>query len=184
MKSLACVVAILLAGPAAWGHSFPAVRSVVVQTETCTVSLLVGYRPGTGEDTRTLLAEAGSIPKSQALQDLLTAHALAPLSLTVDGAKLVPTSVRAKIGAEPGGARPMVVLLVTYALPRGAKLSLATSDPRNTRISWQDRSGGRVQITSAPQQDHWFDGVASLLLELSPATGGSVCASSSSPRSS
>jgi len=181
---LAALVATFLAGPAAWGHSFPAARSVVVQVEPCAVVLLVGYRPGTGEDTRTLLAEAGSIPKSQALKDLLTAHALAPLALSIDGRKLVPTSVRAKIGAEPGGARPMVVVLVTYALPAGAKLTLATTDSRNTRISWQDRASGRVANSDAPQQDHWFDGVASLLLELTAATGGSVCASSSSPHSS
>ena len=181
MSWLAGVVAIWLACGSAWGHSFPAVRTVVVQVEPCQVVLLVGYRPATGADTQLLLSQAGSHPKSQGtgpLREVLGAHALAPLSLLVDGHRLVPTTVRAKIGSEPGGARPMVVLLVTYSLPRGAKLSLTTSDPRNTRISWQDRTSGRVEIGNAPEQDHWFDGVASFLLELT--AGGSVCATTSS----
>ena len=185
-SSLAALVAIALAVGSAWGHSFPPVRTVVAQVEPCQVVLLVGFRPATGDSTASILAQAVSQPKARgldALRDVLAKAALAPLLLEVDGRPLVPTSVRAKIGAEPGGARPIVVLLVTYALPMGKRLSLTTGDPRNTRISWQDHRSGRVAIPDAPAQDHWFDGVASFLLELSAPTGGSVCAASSSSSS-
>ncbi len=177
--ALAALVAVALAAPQAWGHSFPPVRTVVVQVEACQVVLLVGYRPGTGESTASILAQVASQPKSHgfdALRDVLATHALAPLAVEVDGLRLVPTAVRAKVGAEPGGARPMVVLLVTYALPTGSHLSVTTADPRSTRISWQDRSSGRVALGTAPAQDHYFDGVASFLLSLDASTRGSVCA--------
>jgi hypothetical protein len=90
--------------------------------------------------------------------------------------------VRAKIGVEPGGQRPMVVVLVTYALPTGKALSLASADPRTTRISWTDRQSKRVEISDAPAQGRWFDGVASFLLVLG-ASGGPPCASMDSSHS-
>ncbi len=114
--AVATALAIWLAGASAWGHTFPPARHVVVQVEPCEVVLLVGYRPGTGEPTETMLARAASAPKSQALgalENVLAAFAMAPLSVAVDGAPLVPTNVRAKVGLEPGGARPRVVLLVS-----------------------------------------------------------------------
>ena len=113
------------------------------------------------------------------MRDVLAADALAPIALAVDGKPLVATSVRAKVGVEPGGQRPMVVLLVTYALPPGGQLALTTTDPRSTRISWQDRASERVASADNPAQDQWFDGVASFLLTLR-APGGPSCASSSS----
>ncbi len=183
---LATAVASWLAAGPAWGHSFPPARNVVVQVEPCEVVLLVGYRPGTGEPTEAILARAGSAPKSralEALQDVLAAFAMAPLTIAVDGKPLVPTNVRAKIGFEPGGARPMVVLLVTFPLARGTSLAVGTRDPRSTRISWQDRASDRVVIPDAPQQGKWFGGVASMLLPLSATPGAATCASyrSSSP---
>jgi hypothetical protein len=178
---VATAVAICLACQAAWGHTFPPVRTVVVQVEPCELVLLVGYRPGTGEPTEAILTRVASAPKSHALDALrgvMTAFAMAPLTIAVDGAALVPTAVRAKVGIEPGGARPAVVLLVTYALPRGKTLSIASSDPRTTRISWTDRASGRVAISGAPAQGKWFSGVASFLLELSAPSGASTCATS------
>jgi hypothetical protein len=179
MARVATVVAVALAASPAWGHTFPPVRTAVLQVESCEVALLVGYRPGSGKATDALLVRASSQPKSQglvALRDLMTTEALAPLTLSVDGAPLVPTSVRAKLGTEPGGERPMIVVLVTYALPTGRRLSLHSADPRTTRISWADRASGRVQISEAPAQGRYFDGVASFLLPL-----GSACASSPRP---
>jgi hypothetical protein len=179
--ALATAVAIGLASPSAWSHTFPPARQVVVQVERCEVVLLVGYRPGTGEPTAAILGRAATAPKSralEALEDVLSAFAMAPLTVSIDGTPLVPTTVRAKIGLEPGGARPMVVLLVTFALPAGHALSIATKDPRSTRISWQDRSGARVAIPDAPQQGKWFAGVASMLLPLAP--GAIQCASTTS----
>lgn len=176
--ALASVVATLAYQPA-WGHTFPAARNVVVQVENCELVLLVGYRPGSGEPTETILSRAASAPKSQqldALRDVLAAFAMAPLTVALDGKRLVPTSVRAKIGIEPGGARPMVVLLVTFPLRAGGELSLATRDPRSTRISWQDRGAERVAISEAPAPGTWHTGVASFLLKLTGPSGGSVCA--------
>jgi hypothetical protein len=180
--ALATLVAINLAGQPAWGHTFPPVRTVVLQVEKCEAVLLVGYRPGTGEPTQSVMARASTDPKakpSDALRDVLAVDAMAPLTLTADGTPLVRTSVRAKLGIEPGGARPMVVLLVTYALPTGGgQLQLASKDPRATRISWQDQDSGRVG-DDAPEQDRWYDGVASFLLTLR-APGGSACGTSRS----
>jgi len=180
---VATVLAITLARPEAWGHSFPPVRTVVVQVDRCQVELLVGYRPGTGEATQGILSRVASQPKSQvreALRDVLTAYAMMPLTLEVDGKALVPTTVRAKIGLEPGGARPMVVVLVTFSLPAGHRFELRTREPRSTRISWQDRDSDRIVLDDAPQQDHWYSDVASFLLKLSGSSGGPVCASSPS----
>ena len=173
---LATALAICLAGGAAWGHTFPPARNVVVQVEPCDVVLLVGYRPGTGEPTEAILARAASAPKPlalKALEDVLSAFAMAPLVVSVDGLPLVPTNVRAKLGFEPGGARPMVVLLVSYALAPGKALTIGTKDPRSTRISWQDRGSNRVVISDAPQQGKWFAGVASMLLPLAAPAGTS-----------
>jgi len=179
--AVATALAIALAGSSAWGHSFPPVRTVVVQVERCEVVVLVGYRPGTGEATDELLRRAASQPKSQGLDTLralMTTQAMAPLAVAVDGAALVPTKVRAKLGLEPGGARPMVVLLVTYSLPRGRSLSLASRDPRSTRISWTDRASHRVAIPDAPIQGKWFDGVASFLLPMAATPGELPCVAS------
>ena len=179
--ALATALAVSLACPSAWGHTFPPARNVVVQVEPCEVVLFVGYRPGTGEPTETMLARAASAPKSQALdalENVLAAFAMAPLTVAVDGTPL---------GLEPGGARPMVVLLVTYALAPGKALDVSTKDPRSTRISWQDQRSARVEISVAPQQGKWFGGVASMLLPMT--AGAATCAnfrlpSESSPPSS
>jgi len=185
--AMATALAILLAGSSAWGHSFPPVRTVVVQVERCEVVLLVGYRPGSGEPTEALLTRAATQPKSQGLDTLramLSTQAMSPLTLTVDGVALVPTRVRSKVGTEPGGARPMVVLLVTYALPDGQRLALSSRDPRTTRISWADRGSQRVEIAQAPAQGRWYDGVASFLLNVGPPSGGPTCATSPAIHSS
>jgi hypothetical protein len=163
------VLALLALTVPAESHTFPASRTVVVQVEAREVALLVGYRPGTGEASEAILRRAAGQPKERGLatlRDVLATEALAPLTLAVDGKPLVPTSVRAKLGTEPGGARPMVVLLVTYSLPTGAQLSLASKDPKSTRISWSDRDSHRVQLGDAPAQGRWFDGVASFNVKL------------------
>jgi hypothetical protein len=148
---------------------------VVIQVESCEVVLLVGYRPSSGEASDALLARAAGQPKTQgldALRTMLAQQAMAPLVISVDGKPLVPTAVRTKIGAEPGGARPMLVLLVTYALPAGSTLSVTSKDARTTRISWADRDSHRVDLQRSAMQGKWFDGVASFLLPMAPSIGG------------
>jgi len=183
-RCVAIAVAVCLAGAPAWGHRFPPVRTVVVQVERCEVALLVGYRPASGEATDTLLARIGSQPKLHGLataKALLGTEALAPLAIRVGDTALVPTEVRAKIGTDPGGSRPMVVVLVTYAIPAGGGTFAVTSkDPRTTRISWADRDSGRIDLDHAPAQGRWFTGVASFLLEVGASKGGSGCATSPS----
>ena len=182
--SLATVVAVVLAalaGRPAWGHTFAPLRTVVIQVEACEVVMMVGYRAGSREEADTLVARVASQPKSRAsdtMRDVLAAHAMRPLTLGVDGAALVPTTVRAKLSTDAPGGRPMVVLLVTYALPAGKQLSLQSRDPRSTRISWTDRASGRVDLDAAPAQAKFFTGVASFLLNLTPISGGSACAPS------
>jgi hypothetical protein len=175
---VATALAIALAGPAAWGHTFPPVHTVVVQVERCEVALLIGYSAGTGEPTERIIARVASQPKSHALgalRDTLAAYALAPLTVRVDGNTVVPTTVRAKIGLDAGGTRPVVAVLSTFAMHAGGKLEIVSRDPRTTRISWQDRGSGRIVRDAAPAQDHWFTGVASFLLPLA-APGGTSCA--------
>jgi len=180
---VATLLATFVAGPPAWAHTFPPVHSVVVQVEPCELALLIGYSAGTGEPTERIAARAASQPKSHvldALRTTLTSYAMAPLAITVDGALLRPSSVRAKIGFDASGTRPMVVVLATFPLHGGAALAITSKDPRTTRISWQDRASGRVVLQRAPTQDHWYTQVASFLLPLAPATGGSSCATSGS----
>ena len=188
--AVATALAMSLAGPPAWGHTFPPLHTVVIQVERCELAVLVGYAAGTGEPTERILARAASQPKSlvlDALRASLTGFALAPLEVAVDGRPLSPSSVHAKIGLGldlgGGGARPIVVVLATFALPRGAALAIRSRDPRTTRISWQDRGSGRVDLDRAPAQDHWYTAVASFLLPLSSpsaTTGGSACETSGS----
>lgn len=187
----ATVLAICLAGPSAWGHRFPEVRTVVLQVEACEVALLVGFQPASGQETEAILTKAASAPKGlglDALKAQLATHAMAPLALALDGKPLVATSAQAKIGVEPGGQRPIVVVLVTYPLPPGRELSLTSREAKSTRISWQDRASGRV-IPTSTAQGRWHTGVASFLLELAAPTGVSTCGpprlppSSSRPRS-
>ena len=175
----ATALAICLAGQPAWGHRFPEVRTVVVQVEACEVALLVGFQPASGQETDAILTKAASAPKGlglDALKSQLATYAMAPLTLALDGKPLVATSAQAKIGVEPGGARPIVVVLVTYSLPPGRELSLTSREGKSTRISWQDRASGRVAIPAAPAQGRWHNGVASFLLELSGPTGVPTCA--------
>lgn len=180
----AAAVAICLAGQPAWGHTFPPVRTVVAQVERCEVAVLIGYRVGSGAATEQVLRKAASNVKSQTLstlRELLTREAMAPLTFSVDGTRLVPTAVRAKLSVEAGQTQPSIVVLVTFALPAGKALAVTTSETRTTRISWVDHASGRVVIPDAPAQGKWFFGVASFLLSLVPNSGGSACATS--PRS-
>jgi hypothetical protein len=184
--AVASALAISLAGPSAWGHSFPPLHTAVLQVERCEVALLVGYTAGSGEPTERIVARAASQPKSHvidALRDTLAAYAMAPFSIAVDGKPLAPAKLRAKIGFDPSGKRPSVVVLATFSLPSGAQLTISSKDPRTTRISWRDQSSGRIALPRAPSQDHWFEGVASLLLPLGPNTGGPACTSSGSSHS-
>jgi hypothetical protein len=181
-RCVAIAVATLLAATPAWGHTFPPARTVVVQVERCELAVLVGYRPGTGEPTQGLLARIAAQPaarRADAARAVLGAYALAPLSFTLDGKPLVPTTVRAKIGVEPGGARPMVIVLVTYAMPAAGQLAISSLDANATRISWQDRDSHRVELDEAPAQAKWFDAVASFLLRI----GSPACAHPALPRS-
>jgi hypothetical protein len=183
---VATVLAISLAGPPAWGHSFPPVHTVVLQVERCELAVLIGYAAGSGESTERIVARVAGQPKSHALdvlRETLTAYAMAPLTLAVDGVPLAPTSVRAKIGLDASGKRPMVVVLAMFGLPPGAQLTVTSKDPRTTRISWQDRASGRVVAERAPAQDHWYTPVASFLLPLA-GSGGTSCARSGSQDSS
>ncbi len=177
-RCVAIAVAVCLAGPPAWGHTFPPLRTVVVQVERCEVAGMLGYRPASGEPTDSLLAQIASQPRSRRLataKGLLAQEALAPLAFSVAGTPLVPTSVRAKIGLDPGGTRPSVVVLVTFSIPSGGTLAVTSKDARSTRISWTDRASGRVDPEHAPAQGRWFSGVASFLLSLSGPPGDLAC---------
>jgi len=182
--STALALALALAAPPAHGHSFPPLRTVVVQVERCEVALLVGYRAGTGEATRQLAARAAAAPRgraAEAVRDAMATEAMTPLAVTVDGVPLVPSSARAKLSTEGDGARPMVVVLVTYPLPPGKALTIASRDPRITRISWTDRDSARVAPADAPAQGRWFSGLAAFSLALTPPPGGPACAAAPRP---
>jgi len=182
-RCVAIAVAGWLAAAPAWGHSFPPVRTIVVQVEHGELALLVGYKPASGDATNIILARVAGQPRGQqlaAMRDVMAAFAMQPLAVTLDGKPLQPTSIRAKLGTEPSGGRPIVVLLVTYALPAGSELAVSTREPRTTRISWVDRDSCRVDLAHAPTQARWLEGVASLLLSLRPTLGGTACATSRS----
>jgi hypothetical protein len=184
-RCVAIAVAICLAGHPAWGHNLPPVHTVVVQVEPCELAVMIGYRPASGVETDRLLARIASHPKSRmvaAAKSMLASQAMAPFAFSVGGTPLVPTNVRAKLGLDPGKSRPIVVVLATFAIPRGGgTLLVTTQEPRTTRISWTDRASRRVDLEHAPARSRWFAGVASLLLKLAESNGDSACATS--PRS-
>jgi hypothetical protein len=181
-RCVAVLVAMVLAMPTAAAHTFPPVRTVVVQVERCELAVLVGFRPGSGEATDSLLRRIASSPKSQmapSAKSLMTAQAIGPLTFAIDSKPLVPTGVRAKLGVDPGGTRPLVVVLVTFAIPTGGgALAVTSKEPRTTRISWTDRESDRADLVNAPAQARWFTGVASFLLPLVGLQGVPACASS------
>ena len=182
LAGVALALASALAARDAWGHTFPQVRTVVVQVEPCEVVLLVGYRPASGEATEAILSRVATQPESKrfdAIREVMAAYAMAPLEVSLDGKSLSPRSVDAKIGLEPGGARPMLVLLVTYSAQAGGALAIRSKEPRSTRISWQDQQSGRVDLENAPAQGRTFGQVASFLLNLSPSKGEPACPLSS-----
>jgi hypothetical protein len=184
---VATALASTLAGRPAWGHTFPPVHTVVAQVEGCALAVLIGYGAGTGEPTERVIARAASQPRSHvadALRDTLTAYAMAPITIAIDGKPVRPATLRAKLGFDPSGKRPMVVVLATFPLPAAGALSISSSDPRTTRISWQDQASGRVDRDHAPAAGRWFTGVASFLLPLGPPPGGMSCASTGSLDSS
>jgi hypothetical protein len=154
----------------------------VLQVEPCEVALLVGYRPAAGEGAERTLARIAGLPPAraaEALRDLLGAEAMAPLTLTVDRRPLAPTSVRAKLAPESDGARPVIVVLATYALPAGTSLVITSREPRTTRISWTDRESRRVGLATAPAQGRWSLEAAAFSLDLLPPTACAVPASRS-----
>lgn len=180
---VAIALAASLAGPSAWAHTFPSVRTVVMQVERCELVLLVGFRPSTGEASDAMLLRAVNQPKSQgldALRVMMGERALEPLHVAVDGKPLVPTAVRTKIGVEPGGARPMIVMLVSYPLPPGKLLSITSREPRTTRISWVDQASTRIDTARSSAQGKWSDSVASFLLTMSASSCGPSPSSSPS----
>jgi hypothetical protein len=178
--AVAIGLAIGLAQPLAWSHTFPSVHTAVIQVERCEVAVLIGYTAGTGEPTERVLARAASQPASHALDALrstLAAYAMAPFTIAIDGAPVAPSQVRAKIGLGTGGTRPTVVVLATVRLPAAAhELTVRSTDPRTTRMSWQDRESGRIDLAHAPAPDHWFLQASSFSLPLRPATGAAGCA--------
>jgi hypothetical protein len=172
LLALATALAVAYNPLLVWAHRFPSVRTVVVQVEPCSVALLVGWRPASGDTTALLLGEAkvrGSDKDKeiQVLTQQLTAMAMSSLQLVMDDSPLVPTSVEAKVSVEDGTGRPVVLLLLSYAVTTGGKLALLSKEPKSTRISWVDKSNGRVEITSSPSQLQWHDDLASFLLTLS-----------------
>jgi hypothetical protein len=175
-----------LAAPPARAHTFPPVRTVVVQVERCELALLVGYRAGTGDNADRLIARVASLPRekaAEAIRDLLAAQAMAPLAVTVDGKPLAPTAVHAKLPPSEAGAgtRPMVIVLVTYALPAGKALAVTSQDPRTTRFSWTDRESLRVPLADAPAQGRWFAGAAAFSLKLAPPPANACTAGGGGP---
>jgi hypothetical protein len=179
---VASLVAVVAASQVASGHTFSSARTIVVQVERCELAVLVGYQPGTGEASDALLARVGSAPRSRIVETaraMLTSQAMGALTVAADARPLEPTSVRAKLALDPRGTRPQVLVLVTFALPPAARqLTVATRDPRATRISWSDHDSGRVDPGRAPAQGRWYPGVASFLLTLLPSRGDSACARS------
>lgn len=164
---VASALAGVLAASPAWAHRFPEVRTVVVQVEACEVALLVGYRPSVESGQPGAMRSMGI----EGLRKQLAAEALQPLTIEADGVRLLPTDVRTKMTVEPGLDRPMILLLVTFRLPPARRFAVHSAQPRTTRISWTDRASHRVDLDHVPSQNHFFDGVASLLLDLLPPGG-------------
>lgn len=175
---VATALASVLVSRTSWGHTFPPAHTVVAQVEPCELVLLVGYAAGTGEPTERILAQVASQPRAHtagALRDTLITQAMAPLTVAIDGVAVAPTTVRAKLGVD--GTRPMIVVLASYPLREATHVTLRSSQPRRTRMSWRDQASGRVDLAHAPSQERWFTNVASFLLPLAPitATGAAEC---------
>jgi hypothetical protein len=169
------LVALVLVWPsgAARAHRFPAARTAVVQVEPASVALLVGYQPGSADSLASVLGSAmgaAGAERAGELAAVLTARALAGLTLRWNGQPLTAAALQHKLAVDPSSRRLGVLLLVTFPLPSGAgALEVQLASPVATRMSWEDRSAGRARRDRAPSPGRWFAQLATLSLELTAA---------------
>ena len=165
--SIAVVALAMCALPGdAAAHDSPPTHRAVVQADRGALSVLVTYEPGRNKagdpGLGALTASAYGEARKRVLEATLSARALAPLRVTVNGAPINFDRVRTKVvfGRGPGGYT--VYVLATARVARGQVVRASmTSDPHvarkapgAARISWLDRSGKRV--TAAAPQRRWL----------------------------
>jgi hypothetical protein len=139
MTGAALLLAVWALAPPARGHSVRGERDVVVQAERDAVAVLVSYRPPPGPAP----SRARELEKAA-----LTARALAPLRLALDGTPLAGAAIEVKLVEDPpASGRPLLVALVTAPVAAGEhRLTVDVSDDREpTSTMWIDRSSGRVR---------------------------------------
>jgi hypothetical protein len=181
------LVAVLVASPvAATAHTFAEQRTVVAQVERDQLVVVVGYQPAAGAESLAAVGQASVRPKgtkSQALRAILAARAVSPLTVSIDGTAVEPTSMRTKVFVDPPGSdRLAVAILLIYDLPaHEIALEVGIADA-STEFSWVDRTSCQRTITTAWPARSWVTGVASFLLTVAaPDPGAEPCASSSPP---
>jgi hypothetical protein len=138
----------LLAAPPVDAHVYPGERQVLVQAEPGGVAVLVTFRPPSGRFTDLLELDARfALGGTRLVKAVLAARALGVLELRLDGARLEPTAIEAKLVEDPPrSGRRVVAVLVSAAVPPGAhRLEIDVAAPvEPTATVWVDRSGGRI----------------------------------------
>jgi hypothetical protein len=159
------ILGALLFAAVAEAHYVPADRMIVVQAEPDGLAVLVTYRPPSGD--RSALTGLNARHRADVLKALLSVQAIAGLAIQADGVTLPLDSVEAKLAEDPpGSGRGAVVLLLTARRPAGAReLTVSVADlGEPTRLSWLDRSRGRVAEFGPVSAGQWLRGQAAVSL--------------------
>ena len=151
LVSLACL---LLAGVAT-AHTYPSRRSIAVQAEKDALVVLALWTAPAGEagdlfDLGAAMSAKGGNKARAALEAQLAAKAIGPLTLTLDGKPLEPSSVRTRLIEDPPrSGRRAVAVLVEAPSPAGAHNVAVTLGPtgETTRMNFVDRSIGAARAT-------------------------------------
>ena len=151
MKSrLLLALAGLLLAAVASAHSYPARRSIAVQSEKNAVVVLAVWTAPAGEiadvfEIGAALRGRGRGKTKPALEAQLAAKALGPLAITLDGKALAADSIRTRLIEEPprSGRRAIAVLLEAK-IPEGEHEVSVNLGPTGdaTRMNYIDKSLG------------------------------------------
>ena len=158
IASLAAIVAVILVAPRdGESHNVPARRTVTVQANATSASILVTWTSARSSQGATLLARAAwgrsgdatarlrGLASSEALKGLVIEHAGKPARI-----RDVKVKVRVDTGNATDPTRVVCVVLLTVDLSAG-DLVVSNRNGAKTAMRWLDRSDGAASSKVGPR---------------------------------
>ena len=154
---IGAVVASLVVATSARAHQTEAQRSIVVQVEDGKALFLISWTAPSGILGRLMTARASlsSSPKDT-LKALMLQHALASLTIELNGKPVIMDRVDSKLTLDTSSLRRhTVTLLGQKKLPASATLVIANRSGEATRLAWSDRSGKSTKVRANKRAGAW-----------------------------